>query len=104
MIHLHELVGLAIPECEPLDLSNRVCARDGSPTILGVWMMMQREGVLMIDRQWIARKLHASASRHPVLDMQLLQVRNIAVDAVMLRARGKLHVLAEQVKHASKLT
>ena len=103
MVHLHQLVGMLIPECQPLDLNGGVGIGRGAAAVLRMGPHHQRKGVLMVQGQRVAGQLDADAGGHERLCAESLQVGIIAREPVVLGAGGELNVLAEQVEHAAKL-
>ena len=66
-------------------------------------MLVQRECVLMVDRRWGTSQFNARARRQQMAQLHFLKMWGIATDAIVLGARRKLHVFAQQVFDATVL-
>ena len=62
-------------------------------------MMDHREHILMIQRQRRAGQFHSGNRRDLVFDAELLQNRDVGIDAVVFGTRSILDVLTEKVDH-----
>ncbi len=104
VVHLHHLARAVIPESEPFDLGHGIVVVHDRPTaVLGVRMLDEREGILVIDRQEGSGEFHAAAGGHQVRGTEPGEVRLVGRNPVVLRAGGELDVLAEQVLHPAEL-
>ena len=86
MVDLHELVRPAVPHRQPLDLHHRIDVVVRAATVLRARMGNEREGVLMVDRQRRAGQFHPWAREHAFDRGEILQMRIVNRNAVVLGA------------------
>ncbi len=103
MVDLHQLVRAVVPHRQPLDLHDRVDVGLRPAAVLRARLGHERKRVLVVDRQRTARSAPCPDRSASASDAEVLQVRVVDREAVVLGAGGELDVLGQQVEHAAAL-
>ena len=103
MIHLNEFFTFVVPVLQPFNLDDRVQGNCRPAAVLGPRPHDHWKRILVVDRQRLARQLHARAGRHQLHRLETLQMWQVAGDSLMLGTRRKLKVLGQQIQHATAL-